>query len=234
VLFDALTWSGQASTPTGSIPLHGLNRPRRNDEVVLYNRWYGPTTRSVPASVEVVVVGNVVREVRRSGGTAIPASGFVLSAGGAAAPLLDVLKVEDAVSVAIVPNAASGDPRWSSAYQVFCGGPRLLANGQVVAAGERFNPTYLTGRNPRAGIGVTADGTIYVMVVDGRRPTHSYGMTAVEFAMEMRKHGVLNAVHLDGGGSATLVVRGHVVSRPSDAAGERAVADAVLFFARNR
>ncbi|MBM3451129.1 MAG: phosphodiester glycosidase family protein [Armatimonadetes bacterium] len=81
---------------------------------------------------------------------------------------------------------------------------------------------------------VAPDGTAYITVVDGRRPGHSFGMTAVEFAMEMRRHGVVDAVHLDGGGSATLVVRGRVVNRPSDAGGERAVADALLLFSRDR
>ncbi|HEU5469218.1 MAG TPA: phosphodiester glycosidase family protein [Actinophytocola sp.] len=36
------------------------------------------------------------------------------------------------------------------------------------------------------------------------------------------------AVNLDGGGSTTMVARGQVVNRPSDATGERPVGDAIL------
>jgi exopolysaccharide biosynthesis protein len=37
-----------------------------------------------------------------------------------------------------------------------------------------------------------------------------------------------DALNLDGGGSTTMVVNGRIVNRPSDAAGPRAVSDAIL------
>jgi NADPH:quinone reductase-like Zn-dependent oxidoreductase len=44
----------------------------------------------------------------------------------------------------------------------------------------------------------------------------------------MRALGADDAVNLDGGGSTTMLVRGTLVTRPSDATGERPIADAVL------
>ncbi len=44
----------------------------------------------------------------------------------------------------------------------------------------------------------------------------------------MRSLGVRDALNLDGGGSTTMVVRGTMVTRPSDATGERPIGDAVL------
>jgi exopolysaccharide biosynthesis protein len=35
-------------------------------------------------------------------------------------------------------------------------------------------------------------------------------------------------VNLDGGGSTTMTVRGNLVTRPSDATGERPIGDAIL------
>ena len=41
-----------------------------------------------------------------------------------------------------------------------------------------------------------------------------------------------DALNLDGGGSTTMVVKGAIVNKPSDAAGPRPVSDALLVMAR--
>ena len=43
-----------------------------------------------------------------------------------------------------------------------------------------------------------------------------------------RSLGKVDAVNLDGGGSTAMAVGGQLVSSPSDAAGERAVGDAIV------
>ena len=52
-------------------------------------------------------------------------------------------------------------------------------------------------------------------------------MTLEELAVFMKELGAVSAMNLDGGGSATLVVSGRVLSRPSGSA-ERAVASLLL------
>ena len=44
----------------------------------------------------------------------------------------------------------------------------------------------------------------------------------------MRAFGARDALNLDGGGSTTMTVRGRVVNRPSDAAGERPVSNGLF------
>jgi exopolysaccharide biosynthesis protein len=44
----------------------------------------------------------------------------------------------------------------------------------------------------------------------------------------MRALGADDAVNLDGGGSTTMTIRDRIVTRPSDATGERPVGDAIL------
>jgi exopolysaccharide biosynthesis protein len=84
-------------------------------------------------------------------------------------------------------------------------------------------------RNPRTGIGVTADGKQLFVVVDGRDPTWSVGMKLDEFGQLMLSLGAVNAINLDGGGSTAMWVDGMgVVNRPSDTEGERPVSNAVL------
>ncbi len=53
-------------------------------------------------------------------------------------------------------------------------------------------------------------------------------MALAELTEILRKLGAVEALNLDGGGSTTLVVRGTIANRPSDAAGERPVANALL------
>jgi hypothetical protein len=229
VLVDALTWKAEAVTPAGPLPISGINRARGPNELILYTPRYGATTRANPFGVEAVVAAGLVREVRvEIVGAAIPSSGFVLSAHGTAAARLRDLRPGDPVQVVMSVTPSSGDPRWERVRDVLCAGPRLLSRGQVVASGEGFPDALLNRRHPRTAVGVASDGSVILLVADGRSPEHSLGMTATELALEMRRWGAQEAVNLDGGGSATLVVRDRVVNLPSDEAGERPVANALL------
>jgi hypothetical protein len=53
-------------------------------------------------------------------------------------------------------------------------------------------------------------------------------MTLPELAEYMLDWGLYQGVNLDGGGSSTMVVHGAVVNMPSDANGERPVANALM------
>jgi exopolysaccharide biosynthesis protein len=66
-----------------------------------------------------------------------------------------------------------------------------------------------------------------LVVVDGRQPGRSDGMTLPELTSVFEALGVTDAINLDGGGSSVMVVEGTVVSRPSDLEGERPVVNAL-------
>ena len=84
----------------------------------------------------------------------------------------------------------------------------------------------ICSRNPRTAIGLTADGRIALVVVDGRQ-SGSVGMSLGELANFFQRLGVDSAMNLDGGGSSSMVVRGRVVNHPSDGF-ERSVTNALL------
>lgn len=54
------------------------------------------------------------------------------------------------------------------------------------------------------------------------------GASFRESALIMRSLGAVDAVNLDGGGSTTLSINQQLVNRPSDATGERPIADAII------
>ena len=84
-------------------------------------------------------------------------------------------------------------------------------------------------QHPRTAVGFNQDSTKLLLVtVDGRQPGHSIGMSLSELANFMLRLGCFQAINLDGGGSTTMLVGTRVVNRPSDASGERAVANALL------
>ena len=57
-------------------------------------------------------------------------------------------------------------------------------------------------RHPRTAAGVTKDGKILLLEVDGRIPDYSNGATLVDLAKMMIKLGADRALNLDGGGSS--------------------------------
>jgi len=87
-------------------------------------------------------------------------------------------------------------------------GLRLLARGKV-------HPGLIPGgRHPRTALAMDRlERTLLLLVVDGRQPGYSDGVTPSELARLMLSAGGYNGINLDGGGSSALVVErdGHAV-----------------------
>lgn len=115
------------------------------------------------------------------------------------------------------------------ATEAVSGFPELLARGERVGdlnVGER--PGFAASRHPRTAVAYDADSRrLWLVVVDGRQAPYSVGMTLPEITGLLEALGAEEAVNLDGGGSSTLVVKGRIVNRPSDAEGERPVVNAL-------
>lgn len=83
---------------------------------------------------------------------------------------------------------------------------------------------YASDRYPRNLFGVKEDGTIVVVVVDGRQPENGYyGIAAEETGAIVKYYGMYDGFQMDGGGSATMIVLKdgelQVVNSPSDSGG---------------
>lgn len=114
-------------------------------------------------------------------------------------------------------------------------GPAIVDGGQTLAGIDdvevdtNIGNHSIQGRQPRTAVGVTASGDLLFVVVDGRDPGHSVGMTMTELADFMVEQGAVTAYNLDGGGSSTMYFDGAVVNQPSNG-GERATSD-ILYVA---
>ncbi|NLV90980.1 MAG: AMIN domain-containing protein [Firmicutes bacterium] len=211
------------------ITISGVNRVRRTDDLILYTPEYGKTTGTNHFGLEVVVEQGVVIACSEEGNSLIPPQGFVLSAHGNSRELLSDIAVGDPVTAHWELR-----PDWIEMGVVHAvgAGPRLVKDGKIAINGveERFQSDVLYGRAPRTGFGVTETGEIVLVTVNGRRGAVSVGMTLRELAELMITLGAVDAINLDGGGSATLVVRDRVLNLPSDGR-ERPVGSAILVLA---
>jgi hypothetical protein len=116
-----------------------------------------------------------------------------------------------------------------AATQVVGGFPLLLHEGiRVGDLGVGDRPSFSAARHPRTAVGYDSDeNLLWVVVVDGRQPDYSDGMTLPELATVLEALEVEEALNLDGGGSTVMVLEGEAVSRPSDPEGERPVVNAL-------
>lgn len=93
---------------------------------------------------------------------------------------------------------------------------------QIVSLGKRIANSD-TSLHPRTGVGFDKErGAMWFVVVDGRQPGFSEGMTTVELADLFLDLGCWDASNLDGGGSSILGLRQEpkktlvTANRPSD------------------
>jgi len=122
-------------------------------------------------------------------------------------------------------------------------GPLLLAGGRVVVGDEdregfsagagQFDSDITAERHPRCALGVNED-ELFAVCCDGRRTGVDAGLDLEELARLLVSLGATEAINLDGGGSATLVHRGHLLNRPYSSVDQpgpesRPVVTALLF-----
>lgn len=113
---------------------------------------------------------------------------------------------------------------------VLTSGPLMIVGGEnVPIKGEPFN----TNRHPRTAIGKKADGTVVMVVADGRFSKRAEGLSIEELQQVMGWLGCVSALNLDGGGSSAMVIGKDVVNHPSDNRlfdhhGERKVHNAII------
>ncbi|HEX6075566.1 MAG TPA: phosphodiester glycosidase family protein [Micromonosporaceae bacterium] len=229
---------GSSDDRPTSLPLHDFTCTDP-DELVAFDGSYGARTPA-GSGVEAVLdrQGRVV-EVRAERGGTVPAGGRTVQATGSqAAELLDIARTGHELLVRAGLADERGRPvALTPRTAIVNGGPELVRHGEIHATPATDGmlhpgrPSFYYGwvhkRNPRTFGGVDPQGRTLLVTVDGRG-LGSMGLSIGETAAVAKALGMTEAVNLDGGGSTTMVADGLVVNRPSDAAGERPVGDALV------
>jgi hypothetical protein len=243
---DRFAYAGALDGRCGRFTLDGVNSlPRVPNALILFTSAYGdlPRRDSVHAPRELAVStpassGPGVSEVEvKPGGAAADGPGAgaaimgargVLAAYGSTATRLD--SIARCAGPLRVRHAFRPDR--GHLTMIVGGWPRVVQDGRNVGgmadSVEGTFPRFSAQRHPRSAIGMSRDSaTVYLVAVDGRQET-SDGMSLVELGDFLLSIGVYQGMNFDGGGSTALVVDGKLANRPSDAAGERAVGNAIL------
>ena len=111
-------------------------------------------------------------------------------------------------------------PGWSHVLQAIEAGPLLVDSGKVAIdmlkegwktnfsiATQAARVDYENLRGPKIGVGITGDGFLVVVAINGRI-RESVGATHHEIAKILIQQGCIQAMGFDPGGSVTLIVNG--------------------------
>ncbi|MFJ4171390.1 phosphodiester glycosidase family protein [Paenarthrobacter sp. NPDC089714] len=116
-------------------------------------------------------------------------------------------------------------------------GPSLLDNGEIASGIEdvevdtNFGNHSIQGEQPRTAVGVIDENHLVFVVVDGRSPGYSAGVTMTGLAQIMKDLGATTAYNIDGGGSSTMYFNGSLVNNPLGENKERGTSD-ILYIAQ--
>jgi len=80
---------------------------------------------------------------------------------------------------------------------------KLIINGE-----EREVNGSGSGANPRTAIGQRKDGSVLLLVTDGRGANGHLGATAADLIEIMSEYGAVNAANIDGGSSSSMYYDG--------------------------
>jgi exopolysaccharide biosynthesis protein len=207
----------------GETTVYLVRHPRRTTRVSVQHfetptrldHWCATTRRK-----EAIVGGFFLRDPYRPLGE-VWKDGVALAHEPVASPWANVracVHVNGAVRVAPrseLPDAPVGD--------LVQAGPLLVRDGRSVIDGSddegfsagagQFDSDITDGRYPRAALGIS-DDELLAVCCDGRRSGVDAGLDLGELARFLISSGARDAINLDGGGSATLVHRGHLLNRP--------------------
>lgn len=225
----------------GTTTVFGLNEERQDDGATLYTPRMGPSTGTKNGGREIVLeaadtsatndflplrpgvkIRAKVRAIRDTGDTPLTPDIMVISLGPRLlvdAPAVDVGDIIE-LSTSTVPDL-------EGCQTALGGGPRLVTDGKPVGGWRTPHQ-----RHPRTGLGWNKD-YIWLMLVDGRQPGLSVGMSFTEMADYFVKLGCTHALNLDGGGSASMWLMGQTVNSPSEGR-ERPVANGLVLIKKTK
>jgi len=127
----------------------------------------------------------------------------------------------DKTGLLIVGSHSINDLKKMKVLDAFTFGPALVVNGKAAFHGDGGQ-----GITARTAIGQKSDGSILLLVLDGRR-LNMPGATLHDVQKIMLDYGAYNASNLDGGSSTTMYYKGSVINDPCNPLGERSVATSI-------
>lgn len=261
IIFGHLTTKSRINFSKNNVfSLSGINRERRNSEIILYKPDFHPNTLTGTGGTEIIFkikcrtpkkpapaefcTAKIIEIREQTGSTQISADNYVVSIGNEAPrevesflgyvkkyPDSDLFRFENE----FILDEAVKKNAFEKAEDIIGGVPQLIKNGKIEITWEqeKSSKAFVETRHPRTAVAKLKDGKFLMITVDGRQ-AESTGINLQSLAEILLELGATDAMNLDGGGSTTMFLNGKVVNKPSDKEGERKVSDAILVFPRKK
>ncbi|NGX33971.1 MAG: hypothetical protein K1060chlam1_00315 [Candidatus Anoxychlamydiales bacterium] len=194
------------------LPIDGINRPREENERILYLFPFYQTYSRRPISCMVL------------------SHDFFLAC-EPSDDLYELIKFHDFnYHINIFPKISPSQfSIWEDLDHIVGGTPLLIYNREKIYdySSEKTFLNFLTNKYARTAIGLKANGNLLFVVVDGNDYKNSIGLTIDELRDLMYDLGSTYALNLDGGGSSTMVIHDKLINAPEDGFMQK-VSDAIL------
>ena len=216
--------------------------------IYILNSDYGDTTHSTEPSMEIAVkldneavftqwcdIKGVITEIHRDVNDSVIEDGYCVISIANDCKLYEKYKdvrIGDEVNITV-----RCDEEWRDVVTAVGGGDIIL-NNSLMPDGI-VDEEHESLKNPRTAVGITREGKVIFFAVDGRRNSHSLGLTLEDLASTMRGLGCVQALNLDGGGSTTVIVKNSItgeyklMNRPTDGS-QRRISTSILFVNKMR
>jgi len=208
-----------------------INEPLPERVVCYTPCWPEKNTPPRRDALEAVLIGNTIAAVGAGGGVTVPVNGCVVSAPRAA---WGGLNDRDLKNLRFVSYSVSekGRVELGDVCHALEAGPLLVAGGAAVAVDVQFLNeqgfvngappfpafnsvlTHYRQKAPRVCAGIAENGDVTIGLFEGRMPGESEGVDLTEAAALMADAGCHDAVNLDGGASAEIILHGEPLNEP--------------------
>lgn len=192
------------SHEAGVYPIDGLNRYAYGNELLLFTKEHGSTTRIYEDSLNYMIQDGVIVGIVKTQGepARIDENQQVLVDVG------DKRGLPFAIGDKIEIQYSNGQQY----KELFQASSFLLKGNEIVA--KDYDPIVglMSNREPRTLMGLRPNNQVVFVVVEGRQPGISIGVTGEESAEILQLLGCTDGVLLDGGASSTMVYEGKVIN----------------------
>lgn len=212
----ASTWSLTIENKT--YRAHRLNQPNNSYHATLYSPLYSNNSvRIDKKDIALFITDNTVIAIKKNNDTiTIPHHGYVFVIGHQSKINASLIKVGMKVTInhRIKTNKQEVS-EWKTMDYIVGGTPLLIKNGKKITdfTQEKIQEKFISQHHCRTAVGMLANGSWLLVVIDGRDNQNGRGVTLHELADIMEELGCIDAINLCGGKSSTLVIQGTAVSK---------------------
>ncbi len=190
----------------GQLPVDRINPYPEQQGILVYTSEYGSTNRMNGTYTLCVVRNNrVVSSSLVEGEAEIPGDGFL------------IVDLRTERSPLLQFTTGSKVELWweGSAEQGYQCSGSLVEKGVNVAKDSDSWGGNMRIPTPRTAVGIKDESTLVFVVIDGRQPGYSVGVTGKQLADILISMDVTEAALLDGGASSQMIFHNETVNRPS-------------------